>query len=106
MQCCKNILFLQASYASEISVVRIYETYITICTFLFLYWMCHFEYNWYKTVNSRDSDKLRWDCAVILMEGKGRTPAETREDIVRREGDLAVDEVTLDPEGQQRQAAH
>lgn len=53
-----------------------------------------------------DSDKLRWDCAVILMEGKGRTAAETREDIVRREGDLVVDEVTLDPEGQQRQAAH
>lgn len=40
------------------------------------------------------------------MEGKGRTAAETREDIRRREGDLAVDEVTLDPEGQRRQAAH
>ncbi len=61
-----------------------------------------------KPVNGEasDSDKLRWETAVILMEGKGRTAAETREDIVRREGDLAVDEVTLDPEGQQRQAAH
>lgn len=40
------------------------------------------------------------------MEGKGHAAAETREDIVRREGDLTVDEVTLDPEGQRRQAPH
>lgn len=40
------------------------------------------------------------------MEGKGRAAVETREDIVRREGDLTVDEVKLDPEGQRRQAPH
>lgn len=40
------------------------------------------------------------------MEGKGRVAGETREDILRREGDLAVDEVTLDPEGRRRRAAH
>lgn len=52
------------------------------------------------------ADKWRRARAVILMEGKGSAAGETREDIVRREGDLAVDEVTLDPEGHRRQAPH